>query len=84
MPRTADQARRELWLGFGDALTVLSEFLTAIAVVGAIGFGLDRLFDTWPVFFVSGVVVGNALGIYLMWLRAKNPSARRTDSGEKS
>ena len=63
------QSQRELWRGAGDAWTMVTELLTATAVWGAIGFGLDRLFHTWPILFAVGAVVGHATGIYIVYRR---------------
>lgn len=76
MPPTLSHARGELWRGAGDAWTKVAELLTATAVWGAIGFGLDRLFGTWPVLFTIGALVGHATGIYILWHRMKLESER--------
>jgi len=76
MPRASDRARRELWAGAGEAWTMVTELLTAIAVWGGIGYGLDRWFGTWPILFVIGAVTGHATGVYIITLRAKRMSAR--------
>ena len=39
---------------------------------GGIGFGLDRLVDTW-IFLPLGVLVGMGLSIYVIWLRYGTP-----------
>jgi F0F1-type ATP synthase assembly protein I len=84
MPRSYDQARRELYRGAGDAWTIVAELLTATAVWGAIGFGLDRAFNTWPVLFLVGAVVGHAAGIYLIWLRAQGRIGAQNRGGAKA
>ncbi len=71
MPRSAEQARRELWRGAGDAWTYVTELLAGIAVWGGIGYGLDRLFGTWPILFVIGAVIGHAAGVYVVIVRSK-------------
>jgi ATP synthase protein I len=48
-----------------------STLVAGIGVYGAIGFGLDRLFGTSPIFLAIGMVVGMAGGVYLVWIRAK-------------
>ena len=55
----------------GDAYVYLADFLAAVAVWGAIGFGLDRLFGTWPTLFVIGIVVGHGWGVWLLWMRLR-------------
>lgn len=63
-----------MWRGFGDAWTALSTIIAGIAVWGAVGFGLDKLFGTDPVLFVIGVLVGNFAAIYLIYVKALNES----------
>ena len=69
MPRTSDPraTRGSGWQGIGQAYTLLSELIAALAVWGGIGFGLDRLFHTWPVFFAIGMVVGYGGGAYMIY-----------------
>lgn len=69
MPRTTDRDRQKLWAGFGDGFSWAVELVTATAVWAAIGYGLDRLFGTWPVLFAIGAVVGNGTGIYILYRR---------------
>jgi F0F1-type ATP synthase assembly protein I len=72
MPRAVD--RRTLWLGFGDAWAWIADLASAIGVCGGIGFGLDRWFGTWPIFFAIGFVGGYAMGVYILWRRLKERS----------
>lgn len=60
---------RSFWHGLGDAWTALSYLIGGIVVWGGIGFGLDRLLPTAPILTVVGVLIGNAAGIYLVYLR---------------
>jgi ATP synthase protein I len=82
MPPAFDRQKRDFYAGAGEAWTMVTELLTATAVWGAIGYGLDRAFGTWPILFAIGAVVGHATGIYIILLRAKRMSerARRTDT----
>ncbi len=71
MPRTSDPSPdRGGWKGMGAAWTLLSTLISALAVWGGIGWGLDRLFGTWPVLFAIGMVVGYAGGAYLIYRQA--------------
>ena len=81
MPRPSDQ--RSLWVGLGDAWTWVAELVTATGVWAAIGYGLDRVFGTWPVLFAIGAVVGNATGIYVLWRRMKHMQARALRDGRE-
>jgi F0F1-type ATP synthase assembly protein I len=77
MPRSTDQdARRQLFVGAGEAWGMVGELLTATGVWAAIGYGADRLFGTWPILFVIGAVAGHATGIYILMMRQKWASAR--------
>lgn len=59
---------------------MLAEFLAAILVWGGIGWLVDRWLGTEPWLLIAGVVLGNSLGIYLLWLRS-DADARRDDRG---
>ena len=83
MPPITDRSRSELWIGAGDAWTMVADLVSAIAVWGAIGYGLDRVFHTWPALFVVGVVVGHAAGVYVLWLRAQRQTARAQARAKK-
>lgn len=89
MPRTIEEAQRELWRGAGDAWTMVADLLTATAVWGAVGFGLDKVFGTAPVLLVIGAVVGHATGIYMVYrrgqqMRARAERGRRRSMSEES
>ncbi len=58
-----------MWQGLGEAWTALSTIISGVVVWGAIGYGLDRLFGTRPIFFVIGAVLGNFGAIYLVYKR---------------
>lgn len=55
--------------GAGDAWTAAAELVTATAVWAGIGYGLDRLFHTWPILFAVGAVLGHGTGIYMVYRR---------------
>lgn len=77
MPRTSDpkSMRASAWTGMGQGWVILSELVSAIAVWGGIGFGLDRLFGTWPVLFAIGMVLGYGGGAYLVYRRGFAPQS---------
>ncbi|MGI8574251.1 MAG: AtpZ/AtpI family protein [Egibacteraceae bacterium] len=59
-----------------DAL--LSEFLSALLVWGGLGWLADRWLGTEPWLLAFGLVLGNGLGLYLLWLRTNPaPPAKR-------
>lgn len=84
MPRTAGSDRGSSWAGMGQGYTMLVELLTAIGVWAAIGYGLDRLLGTGPVLFAIGMVVGAGTGIYILYRRALEASARETRGRSRS
>lgn len=53
----------------------LAEFLAAILTWGGIGWLVDRWLGTAPGFLIGGIVLGNSLGIYLMWIRSNTDGA---------
>ena len=60
---------------------LLAEFLAAIFTWAGIGWLVDRWLGTGPWFLIAGAVLGNSLGIYLMWLRS-DPEHGRTSNGQ--
>lgn len=54
------------------ATSAVAYLLAGPLAFGGIGFGLDRLLDTW-FFLALGVLVGMALSIYVIWLRYGTP-----------
>jgi F0F1-type ATP synthase assembly protein I len=75
--KTTTTTQQDMWRGMGEAWTALSTIIAGIAVWGAIGFGIDRLFGTWPGFFAGGVILGNFLAIYLVYMRSLAVEAER-------
>jgi ATP synthase protein I len=65
--RARETEERAMWQGLGDAWAALSTIISGVVVWGAIGYGLDRLFATRPIFFVIGAVLGHFGGIYLVY-----------------
>jgi hypothetical protein len=51
-----------------EAWTALSHLLTGILLFGAIGWGVDELFDLRG-FTVAGLLVGAAASMYLIYVR---------------
>jgi F0F1-type ATP synthase assembly protein I len=58
-----------MWRGVGEAWAALTTLISGIAVWGGIGYGIDRLAGTRPVFFVIGALVGNFAAIYLIYVK---------------
>jgi F0F1-type ATP synthase assembly protein I len=62
--------RRELWAGVDHASVMSMELLASILTWTAIGWALDRWLGTGPWLIVLGGLIGNAAGLYLVWLRS--------------
>jgi ATP synthase protein I len=61
----------------GIGLRVGLELVTALVVAVAIGYGLDRLFGTTPIFMVVFIPLGGAAGVMNVWrLFAPKPTDR--------
>jgi F0F1-type ATP synthase assembly protein I len=73
--------QQQLWNGLGDAWSALGTLISGIGVWGLAGFGLDRLFGTWPVLFVIGAIMGNFAGIYLMYVKYLRDSGDSSGTG---
>ena len=54
----------------------LAEFLAAILTWGGIGWLVDRWLGTDPGFLIGGIVLGNSLGLYLLWIRSNTDGAQ--------
>ena len=79
--RRSEQASRRLPTALGGALSdglgrtqgeawnAVSTLASGIFTFGAVGFGLDRLFGTGPVLLVIGILLGKALGAYIVYAR---------------
>ena len=61
--------------GMSIALRVTSELIAGVAVGGAIGWGLDRLFHTKPLFIILLGLVGTAGGFWNI-IRETTPKGR--------
>lgn len=60
---------------------LLSEFLAALLVWGGLGWLADRWLGTEPWLLILGLLLGNGLGLYLVWLRTtpRPPAQREAD-----
>lgn len=57
----------------GPGLNLTIEFLAAIITWGGLGWLVDRWLGTSPWVTIAGIVLGNACGIYLVWLHSRSP-----------
>jgi len=60
---------RQFWHGLGEAWTALTYVFGGIVVWGGLGFLGDHAFGTEPILTVLGALVGNAGGIYAVYIR---------------
>jgi len=74
VPGSAARATR--YADRDDGWTLAAELLTATFLWGGVGWLADRWLDTAPVLMVLGFVLGNALGVYLIWVRSQDRFTR--------
>lgn len=72
---TSSQVRRGAWTGLDQASVMGVELMAAILTWAGVGFLLDRALGTAPWFLAIGALVGNAAGLYLIWLRSARMNA---------
>jgi len=79
MPDARSQAshRRGVLRGLDQSSVMGVELITATLTWAGVGWLIDRWLGTDPWFLASGALLGNAAGIYLIWLRG-----RRMDAAE--
>lgn len=66
-----ESTTRDLWRDMDSGWAMTVELLTATAVWGGIGWLIDRWLDIEPWAMVSGILLGFALGMYMVFLRAE-------------
>jgi F0F1-type ATP synthase assembly protein I len=72
------EQRRKTWTGI-DAGNIMSmELLSAVLLWAGVGYLVDRWLGTDPWFLAIGAILGNAVGIWLIYLR----SGRMTSAGQ--
>ncbi len=69
-PSPAAATRRGLWTGLDQANAMGVELIAAILTWSAIGWLADRWLGTTPWLFIAGALLGNAAGLYLVWIRS--------------
>lgn len=74
---------RNAWAGMDQASIMGTELLAAILTWTVLGWLTDRWLGTGPWLMVTGAMVGNAAGLYLVWLRSgrMNERERAMESG---
>jgi len=75
-PRTSPaRDRRSALRGLDQSSVMGVELLTATLTWAGIGWLVDRWLGTAPWFLAIGALLGNAAGIYLVWLRGRRMDA---------
>ena len=67
--------RRAALRGLDQASVMGVELISATLTWAGVGWLVDRWLGTDPWFLVIGALVGNAAGIYLVWLRGQRMDA---------
>jgi ATP synthase protein I len=70
--------RRGALRGLDQSSVMGVELLAATLTWAGIGWVIDRWLGTEPWFLAIGALVGNAAGIYLVWLRGRRMDAIET------
>ena len=58
--------------GYSIGLKISLDLMSSIIVGALIGYGLDKIFSTKPVFFIIFLVLGSITGFYSMFKTMKN------------
>ena len=79
-PRSSDRSpaashRRGVLRGLDQSSVMGVELITGTLTWAGIGWLIDRWLGTAPWFLAIGALLGNAAGIYLVWLRGKRMDA---------
>jgi ATP synthase protein I len=61
--------KSEAWSGMGIGWAITSTLIAGIALVGGLGYLLDRVLDTEYVITAIGIVLGSGAGTYIVYLR---------------
>ena len=61
--------KSDAWAGVGIGWAITSTLIGGIATVGGLGYLLDRILDTEFAITAIGIVLGAAVGTYIVYLR---------------
>lgn len=78
--RLGREGRRALWQGLDQGSIMGVELMAAILTWAGLGWLADRWLGTGPWLLVVGALIGNAAGIYLIWLRSGRMDARDAEA----
>jgi ATP synthase protein I len=80
----ADSHRRGVLRGLDQSSVMGVELITATLTWAGIGWLIDRWLGTEPWFLAIGALLGNAAGIYLIWLRGRRMDEREAADAAQS
>ncbi len=83
MRSQADSHRRGVLRGLDQSSVMGVELITATLTWAGIGWLIDRWLGTEPWFLAIGALVGNAAGIYLIWLRGRRMDEHEAADGSR-
>jgi F0F1-type ATP synthase assembly protein I len=63
--------RRELWTGLDHSFVMGLELMAAVLLYAGLGHLADRWLGTGPWLFAIGALLGNAAGLYLIYVRSQ-------------
>lgn len=75
--------RRSAMRGLDQSSVMGVELVSATLTWAAIGWLIDRWLGTEPWFLAIGAIVGNAAGLYLIWLRGRRLDALEGSSPQE-
>lgn len=81
--RPARDSRRDEYTAMSMAWRMIIELVMSIVIGGAMGWGLDTLFGTMPLFLIVFVLFGLAAGVRLMLRTAKEMDRPRPDAARR-
>lgn len=74
--KQADDAAEKKYLFAGraaDGYTIGLNLFVSVGVGAAMGLGLDKLFNTLPLFLIIFMILGFAAGLRTLWRAMSNP-----------
>ena len=64
-----DGRHDDAWSGLGTGWAIVSTLIAGMLAWGLVGWGIDKLAGTNHVFLATGIVLGGAAGVYIVYLR---------------
>lgn len=81
---TRAREMRHAWVGMDQASVMGTELLAAILTWTVLGWLADRWLGSEPWLMVTGAMIGNAAGLYLVWLRSARMDRYASEATEGS